>query len=94
MAVITLPRCPRTAQLHSNSGLQRKRRRLMKPVERLPVYEIAQLQELGVFQRDLSQAFDGEASDILRIVGGLAVQAPTRAVQPLEAEDEFERARR
>jgi hypothetical protein len=72
----------------------------MKPVARLPVYEnlfaidIAQLQELGVFQRDLCEAFDGKAPDILRIVGGLAVQAPTRAVQPLEAEDEFERARR
>jgi len=64
----------------------------MKPVERLPVYEnlfawnrdseqvlidIAQLQELGVFQCDLSLAFDGEAPDILRIVGGLApVQDP------------------
>jgi hypothetical protein len=78
MAVITLPRSPRRAQLHLNSGLPRKPRRLMKPVERLPVYEnlfalnrdleqvlidIAQLQELGVFQRDLSQAFDGEAPD-------------------------------
>src|SRR5216684_308353 len=68
MAIHKPTRSPWREQLHSNSGLPRKRRRLMKPVERLPVYEnlfalnrdfeqvlidIARLQELGVFQRDL-----------------------------------------
>ena len=68
MAVLKPTRSPRRAQLNSNSGLRRNRRRLMKPVERLPVYEnlfalnrdfeqvvndIARLQELGVLQRDL-----------------------------------------
>jgi hypothetical protein len=63
MATTKPTRSPRRAQLHS-----RKPRRLMKPVERLPVYEnlhalnrdfeqvlidLARLQELGVFQRDL-----------------------------------------
>ena len=72
MAVLKPTRSPRRAQLHSTSGLPRKRRRLMKPVERLPVYEnlhalnrdfeqvladLAKLQELGVFQRDLGHIF-------------------------------------
>ena len=67
MAIHKPTRSPRRAQLQ-NSGLQRNRRRLMKPVERLPVYEnlfalnrdfeqvlidLARLQELGVLQRDL-----------------------------------------
>ncbi len=68
MATTKPTRSPRRAQHHSNSGLPRKARRLMKPVDRLPVYEnlhflnqdfqqvlndIARLQELGVLQRDL-----------------------------------------
>src|SRR6266852_1218643 len=68
MATTKPTRSPRRVQHHSNSGLPRKARRLMKPVERLPVYEnlhalnrdfeqvlidIARLQELGVLQRDL-----------------------------------------
>src|SRR5258707_3771778 len=68
MAVLKPTRSPRRAQHHPNSALSRKPRRLMKPVDRLPVYEtlhflnqdfqqvlndIARLQELGVFQRDL-----------------------------------------
>src|SRR5260370_6303389 len=72
MAIHKPTRSPGRAQLHSNSGLPRKRRSLMKPVERLPVYEnlhalnrdfeqvlidLARLQELGVFQRDLGHIF-------------------------------------
>ena len=68
MATTKPTRSPRRAQLDSDSDLPRKRRRLMKPVDRLPVYEnlfalnrdfeqvlidLARLQELGVFQRDL-----------------------------------------
>src|ERR1700736_1043882 len=68
MATHKLTRSPRRAQLHSNSSLSRRPRSLMKPVERLPVYEnlfalnrdfelvltdMARLQQLGVFQRDL-----------------------------------------
>src|SRR5260370_22533719 len=68
MAIHKPTRSPRRAQHHSNSSLPRNRLRLMKPVERLPVYEnlfalnrdfeqvlidLARLQELGVFQRDL-----------------------------------------
>ena len=68
MAVITLPRSPRRAQLHPTPALLKMVRRLPKPVERLAVYEnihalnrdfgqvladLARLQELGVFQRDL-----------------------------------------
>src|SRR5229473_4651803 len=71
MAIHKPTRSPRRAQLQ-NSGLQRNRRRLMKPVERLPVYEnlfalnrdfeqvladFARLQELGVFKRDLGNIF-------------------------------------
>src|SRR5260370_30620888 len=71
MAIHKPTRSPRRAQL-SNSGLSSKPRRLMKPVDRLPVYEnlhflnqdfqqvlndIARLQELGVFQRDLGHIF-------------------------------------
>ena len=68
MATTKPTRSPRRAQLHS-----RKRRRLTKSVERLPVYEIfytlnrdfeqvltdfARVQELDVFQhRDLASAF-------------------------------------
>src|SRR5258708_28342362 len=72
MAIHKPTRSPRRAQHHSNSGLPRKARRLMKPVERLPVYEnlfalnrdfeqvlidLARLQELGVFQRHLGHIF-------------------------------------
>src|SRR6266852_8963874 len=72
MAVLKPTRSPRRAQL---PALPRKRRRLPKPVERLPVYEnlhalnrdfgqvladLARLQELGVFQHD--------RGSILRIV--------------------------
>ena len=72
MAIHKPTRSPRRAQVHSKSGLPRKRHRLTKPVERLPVYEnlfalnrdfeqvlthIARLQELGVFQRDLGHIF-------------------------------------
>ena len=72
MAVNTLTRSLRRAQLHPTPALSRmarpRVRRLPKPVERLPVYEnlhalnrdfeqvladLAKLQELGVFQRDL-----------------------------------------
>jgi hypothetical protein len=67
MATTKPTRSPRRAQLHSKSGLPRKRYRLTKPVERLPVYEnlfavnrdfeqvlvaLARLQELGALQRD------------------------------------------
>ena len=72
MAVTKLTRSPRRAQL---PALPRKRRRLPKPVERLPLYEnlhalnrdfeqvladLARLQELGVFRRGLG--------NILRVV--------------------------
>src|SRR5258708_10840453 len=72
MAIHKPTRSPRRAQLHSNSALSRKPRRLMKPVDRLPVYEnlhalnrdfeqvltdFARLQELGAFQRDLGHIF-------------------------------------
>jgi hypothetical protein len=67
MATTKPTRSPRRAQLHSKSGLPRKRYRLTKPVDRLPVYEslfalnrgfeevliaLARLQELGAFQSD------------------------------------------
>jgi hypothetical protein len=70
MATTKRTRSPRRAQLHSKSSLPRKRYRLTKPVERLPVYEnlfalnrgfedvltaLARLEELGVFQRDFGQ---------------------------------------
>src|SRR5229473_721453 len=72
MAIHKPTRSLRRVQHHSNSVLPRKPRRLMKPVDRLPVYEnlhalnrdfeqvlidIARLQELGVFQRDLGHIF-------------------------------------
>src|SRR5260370_27901210 len=75
MAIHKPTRSPRRAQHHPNSALSRKPRRLMKPVDRLPVYEnlhalnrdfeqvltaFARLQELGVFNRHLA--------NILRIV--------------------------
>jgi hypothetical protein len=65
MATTKPTRSPRRAQLKSKSGLPRKRYRLTKPVERLPVYEnlfalnrdfeqvlidIARLEELGAFR--------------------------------------------
>src|SRR6266853_6917483 len=72
MATTKPTRSPWRAQHHSNSALSRKARRLMKPVDRLPVYEnlhalnrdfeqvladFARLQELGVLQRDLGHIF-------------------------------------
>src|SRR5260370_35021069 len=72
MALLKPTRSSRRTQHHSNSRLQRKAGRLMKPVDRLPVYEnlfalnrdfeqvlndIARLQELGVLQRDLGHIF-------------------------------------
>src|SRR5258708_34072823 len=72
MATTKPTRSPRRVQHPSNSDLPRKARRLMKPVDRLPVYEnlfalnrdfeqvlvdLARLQELGVFQRDLGHIF-------------------------------------
>jgi hypothetical protein len=70
MATTKTTRSPRRAQPNSKSGLPRKRYRLTKPVERLPVYEnlfalnrgfeevliaLARLEELGAFQRDFGQ---------------------------------------
>src|ERR1700720_2446516 len=67
MATTKPTRSPRRAQHHSKSDLPRKRYRLTKPVERLPVYEnlfalnrgfeevliaLARLEELGGFQHD------------------------------------------
>ena len=64
MATTKTTGSPRRAQLKSNSGLPRKRYRLTKPVDRLPVYEnlfalnrdfeqvlisLARLEELGAF---------------------------------------------
>ena len=67
MATTKPTRSPRRAQLHSNSRLPGKSRRLPKPVESLPVYEnlhalnrdfeqvlidMARLEKLGAFQSD------------------------------------------
>jgi hypothetical protein len=72
MATTKPTRSPRRAQPNSKSGLPRKRYRLTKPVERLPVYEnlfalnrgfeevliaLARLQELGAIQRDFGHIF-------------------------------------
>jgi hypothetical protein len=72
MATTKTTRSPRRAQPNSKSGLPRKRYRLTKPVERLPVYEnlfalnrgfeevliaLARLQELGAIQRDFGHIF-------------------------------------
>jgi hypothetical protein len=94
MAVITLPRSPRRAQLHS-----RKRRRLMKPVERLPVYEtlfalnrdfeqvlahFERLQELGVLHpRELGNVFPA----IIQETRAWANMELVEALRPLEQDD-------
>jgi hypothetical protein len=67
MATTKPTRSPRRAQPHSKSGLPRKRYRLPKPVESLPVYEnlfalnrgfeevliaLARLEEIGAFWGD------------------------------------------
>ena len=94
MAIIKLPRSPRRAQLHS-----RKRRRLMKPVERLPVYEILfalnrdfeqvlahfeRLEDLRAFrQRDLGPTF----LVIVQEIRAWANMELIDALKPLERKD-------
>ncbi len=99
MATHKPTRSPRRAQLHSNSGLPRKRRRLVKSVERLPVYEIlyalnrdfeqvladfARVQELGAFrQRDLANTF----RILVQEMRAWANMELIEALKPLERKD-------
>jgi hypothetical protein len=96
MANTKTTRSPRRAQLHSKSGLPRKRYRLPKPVERLPVYEnlfalnrdfeqvliaLARLEELGAMQREVGYIINV-------IVKRTRAEANTEIAEFLQAREE------